>query len=91
MSASADAAFERRPKCGREFGVANFALVIVLATTGHRWANVAAFGTNRTMRPTNPFEMMPTRIIIRKLPEESHDQHAETHERVYHVRKSTVL
>jgi hypothetical protein len=53
----------------------------VLATTGQFWANVAAFGSNGTMRPTNPFEMLPTRIIIRKLLEESHDRHAETDER----------
>jgi hypothetical protein len=69
---------KRRPKCGRQFGVASFAPVMVLATTGRRCATVTAFGANGTIWPTNPVEILPTPVIIRKLLEQSHDRHAET-------------
>jgi hypothetical protein len=75
-------AFEWRSKSGCKFGVAGFALVVVLSPASERQADVSAPRANRASRPAHPFEVLPTCVIIRKLFEKSENRHTQRYEGV---------
>lgn len=70
---------QRSPERDRERRAAGFAAVIVRAANFPGRPHAAAFWANWTMRPSHPLQVLPTRIIVRKLLEKCNERrHART-------------
>jgi hypothetical protein len=58
-------AFERRPKCSRELGVAGFAPVMVLSPARHRRPDILTLRQYRTVRPAHLFKVLRPLTVSR--------------------------